>query len=73
MNSTSLHNVKLKTRILIIDDEAPIRQVLSESLKDEGYDVLTAQDGPTGLMALKQFQPHVCFLDMVKRVQVESA
>ncbi len=64
MSSTSLHNVKLKTRILIIDDEAPIRQVLSESLKDEGYDVLTAQDGPTGLMALKQFQPHVCFLDI---------
>ena len=38
-----LHEEKLKTRIMIIDDEAPIRQILSDSLKDEGYHVLTAR------------------------------
>ena len=59
-----LHQSKLKTKILIIDDEAPIRQILSESLKDDGYEVLTAPDGPTGLQVLKEFQPHICFLDI---------
>lgn len=59
-----LHEEKLKTRILIIDDEAPIRQVLSESLKDEGFHVLTAPDGPTGLQVLNEFKPQICFLDI---------
>lgn len=53
-----------KTHILIIDDEAPIRQVLSESLQDEGYIVTTAADGATGLEALKNEKPDICFLDI---------
>lgn len=59
-----LHESKLKTKILIIDDEAPIRQILAESLKDDGYDVLAAPDGPTGLQVLNDFKPHICFLDI---------
>ena len=62
--STALHEEKLKTRILIIDDEAPIRQVLSETLKDDGFHVLTAPDGPTGLQVLTEFKPQICFLDI---------
>lgn len=52
------------THILIIDDEAPIRQVLSESLRDEGYVVTTAADGVLGLEALKNEKPDICFLDI---------
>jgi len=59
-----LHEAKMKTKILIIDDEAPIRQILSESLKDEGFEVLAAPDGPTGLQVLSEFAPHICFLDI---------
>ncbi len=59
-----LHEMKMKTKILIIDDEAAIRQILSESLKDEGFDVLAAPDGPTGLQVLSDFKPHICFLDI---------
>ncbi|MBC7754336.1 MAG: sigma-54-dependent Fis family transcriptional regulator [Moraxellaceae bacterium] len=59
-----LHAGKSKTHILIIDDEGPIRQVLSESLKDEGYVVTTAPDGEAGLMALKNEKPDICFLDI---------
>lgn len=62
--SQVLHEEKLKTRILIIDDEGPIRQVMSESLKDDGFHVLTAPDGPTGLQVLQEFKPHICFLDI---------
>ncbi len=59
-----LHEMKMKTKILIIDDEAAIRQILAESLKDEGFDVLAAPDGPTGLQVLSDFKPHICFLDI---------
>ena len=59
-----LHAQKTKFKILIIDDEAPIREVLSESLKDDGYDVLAAPDGASGLKCLKEFKPDVCFLDI---------
>ncbi|MBX2987405.1 MAG: sigma-54-dependent Fis family transcriptional regulator [Bdellovibrionaceae bacterium] len=51
-------------KILIIDDEAPIRDVLSASLRDEGYAVQTAEDGERGLAALREFQPEIAFLDI---------
>jgi len=36
-------------RLLIIEDEAPMRTALVETLKAEGYRVLSAADGPSGL------------------------
>lgn len=59
-----LHAQKNKLKILIIDDEPPIREVLSESLRDDGYEVMTAADGPSGLVVLKSFSPDICFLDI---------
>lgn len=54
----------IKYKILIIDDEAPIREVLSATLKDEGYTVSSAQDGVSGLQAIRQFNPDIVFLDI---------
>jgi two-component system nitrogen regulation response regulator NtrX len=59
-----LHALKNKLKILIIDDESPIREVLSESLRDDGYEVMTAPDGISGLAVLKTFAPDICFLDI---------
>lgn len=59
-----LHAQKNKLKILIIDDEGPIREVLSESLRDDGYEVMTAPDGISGLAVLKTFSPDICFLDI---------
>lgn len=59
-----LHAQKNKLKILIIDDESPIREVLSESLRDDGYEVMAAPDGITGLAVLKTFSPDICFLDI---------
>lgn len=59
-----LHALKNKLKILIIDDESPIREVLSESLRDDGYEVMTAADGISGLVVLKSFAPDICFLDI---------
>lgn len=52
------------TKILIIDDEAPIRDVMAASLRDEGYEVQVAFDGESGLKELKQFLPQITFLDI---------
>lgn len=54
----------LAAKILIIDDEAPIRDVLSASLRDEGYQVSLAHDGESGLKALRDVQPDIVFLDI---------
>ena len=37
------------TRVLVIDDEAPIRLLCRVNLEAEGMEVLEANDGPTGL------------------------
>ncbi len=51
-------------KILVIDDEGPIREVLSASLRDEGFHVETAVDGEAGLIAIRNFQPDLVFLDI---------
>lgn len=51
-------------KILIVDDESPIREVLSASLKDEGHTVFTASDGEAGIKAMREHQPDLVFLDI---------
>lgn len=55
---------ELTTKILIIDDEAPIRDVLSASLRDEGYQISLAHDGESGIQAIRDTQPDIVFLDI---------
>ncbi|HUR29162.1 MAG TPA: sigma-54 dependent transcriptional regulator [Planctomycetota bacterium] len=43
-----------RTRVLVIDDEADIRQTLELLLKYEGYEVWTARDGAEGLARLER-------------------
>lgn len=50
--------------ILIIDDEADIRSLVSGVLEDEGYITRTAADGSTGLEAIKARQPSLVILDV---------
>lgn len=51
-------------KILIVDDEKAICDILSASLEDDGYTTSQASDGVTGLEAMAQFQPHIVFLDI---------
>lgn len=50
--------------ILIIDDEADIRSLVSGVLEDEGYVTRTAADGSSGLEAIKARQPSLVILDV---------
>jgi len=50
-------NETRKDRILVVDDEKPIREVLAASLADEGYLVESAENGEQGLKLIESFQP----------------
>ncbi len=56
--------IKQKHKVLIVDDEKPICEVLSASLLDEGYEIEIANDGEKGLKAIESFQPEVVLLDI---------
>ncbi len=52
-------------RILVVDDEASIVNLLSSYIKAEGYEVYTASDGPSALKAARAFKPDVIILDIM--------
>ncbi|MCP3952386.1 MAG: response regulator [Desulfobacterales bacterium] len=51
-------------RILLIDDEADIREVISLTLQDAGYQVTTANDGQAGLDLLEEVAPQIVVTDI---------
>jgi DNA-binding response OmpR family regulator len=53
------------TRVLVIDDEAPIRLLCRVNLEAEQMSVLEASDGPTGLETARAEQPDVILLDVM--------
>jgi len=56
--------VKEDIRILVIDDELAIRDVLKMNLKREGYQICEAVDGASGLTLINAFHPHLILLDL---------
>jgi two-component system alkaline phosphatase synthesis response regulator PhoP len=53
------------TKILVIDDEPTIVNLVQAYLKPEGYEVFTATDGPSGLKAARAFKPDLVVLDVM--------
>ncbi len=53
------------TRVLVIDDEAPIRLLCRVNLEAEGMEVLEAADGPSGLEKARSETPDVVLLDVM--------
>ncbi|MCK4618383.1 MAG: sigma 54-interacting transcriptional regulator [Desulfobacterales bacterium] len=51
-------------KILLIDDEAGIRKLLSISLRSEGYDVITAENGKRGIELFEQEAPSIVLTDI---------
>ena len=52
-------------KVLVIDDEAPIRLLCRVNLEAEQIDVLEAEDGPKGLELAKSERPDVILLDVM--------
>ena len=53
------------TRVLVIDDEAPIRLLCRVNLEAEGMTVLEASDGPSGLATAQEELPDIVLLDVM--------
>ena len=51
--------------VLIIDDEADIRDILAYNLKKEGFTVYTAQNGKEGIEIARTSQPDIVILDVM--------
>jgi DNA-binding response OmpR family regulator len=54
----------LMSRVLVVDDEPELVNLLREFLTLKGYEVVTAADGPEALQVLKAERPHVVLLDI---------
>jgi two-component system alkaline phosphatase synthesis response regulator PhoP len=74
-------NVMKKTRILIVEDEPAMVQGLRDNFEYEGYDVISAGDGVTGLdraltddpdlVVLDVMMPHMSGLDVCKQLKAK--
>jgi two-component system, OmpR family, phosphate regulon response regulator PhoB len=52
-------------RVLVIEDEADIRDLLSYNLQSGGYQVKSVETGQLGLVAVDEFEPDVVLLDLM--------
>ena len=52
-------------RILIVDDDQGILQILKKNLEPQGYEILTASDGQEGLKSARQKNPNLIILDLM--------
>ncbi|MCL2624284.1 MAG: response regulator transcription factor [Planctomycetaceae bacterium] len=55
----------VKKNILLIEDEADIREMIRLRLKKEGFDVLTADSGEAGLALVLERRPDLVLLDLM--------
>ncbi len=53
----------MEATILVVDDDADVRQFLVETLQTFGYHVLEAEDGYAGLSVLTKSSPHLAIVD----------
>jgi len=56
---------KSEIKLLIIEDEKPLIELLSTKLKNEGYSVDFAEDGEVGMQKIKEIKPDLILLDII--------
>ena len=52
-------------KILIVDDDPDLRTYLSVFLTDNGYEIITAEDGDEGMAKTKEHKPDLITLDII--------
>ena len=52
-------------RVLVVDDEPTLAELLSMALRYEGWDVRSAGDGQTAVRTAREFRPDAVVLDMM--------
>jgi two-component system response regulator HydG len=54
----------IRLRVLVVDDDAAIREALSRTLEKFGYEVILAEDGQAGLDRLREGEIHILLADL---------
>lgn len=67
MNKTRQNRVMKKSdiKILLVDDEPDILEIVGYNLKNEGYQVYTAKNGVEGVKIARKVVPHLILLDIM--------
>lgn len=52
-------------RLLVVEDDESLRELLVVSMKAEGFEVAAARDGAKGLELLGSWKPHIVLLDLM--------
>ncbi|WP_310803757.1 response regulator transcription factor [Clostridium botulinum] len=55
----------MEERILVVDDEKSIADLITYAFKREGYNVETAYNGEEALYKIKKFNPHILIVDVM--------
>jgi len=61
-------SVPVAKRVLVVDDDASIREMLSTALEDDGYEVVPAINGEDALSVCTRWRPDVIVLDLMMPV-----
>lgn len=56
---------KRETKILLVDDEPDIIEIVGYNLSNEGYQVITAENGIEAIQQAKKHKPHLIILDVM--------
>lgn len=62
----------MSQKILIVDDDIDLVEVLRIVLESHGYDVIDAQDGDRGLRLIEKEKPDLIILDVMMRTEDEG-
>lgn len=62
-----MYEIPKKNKILIVEDEVAIQQVLSFFLKHNGFETLAVSDGQEAIRVIPEFEPHLILLDLIMR------
>ncbi|GCE17754.1 response regulator transcription factor [Dictyobacter kobayashii] len=60
-----MHDAPQKRRILVVEDELAIQQVLCFFLRHHDFEVEAASNGQEAMRIIPEFQPHLIILDLV--------
>ncbi len=55
----------MATKILIIEDDKFLRELITRKLTDEGFNIIEAVDGEDGLKKIKESKPDLVLLDLI--------
>jgi two-component system response regulator MprA len=63
--ATQRHDVGPVPRLLVVDDERPIREMLEIGLQSRGFDVRSVADGPAAIPVIQEWKPELILLDVM--------